>query len=47
MPTYESRCERCDETAEHETAKPQCPKCGGEKVTRAFSALYAETSKKS
>ena len=42
MPTYEYRCEQCGETfehretiAEHETAKPQCPKCGGEKVKRA------------
>ena len=49
MPTYEYRCEQCGETfeqretiAEHETAKPKCPKCGGEKVARAFSAFYAK-----
>jgi putative FmdB family regulatory protein len=54
MPTYEYRCETCNEIfeqresiAEHETAKPQCTKCGGEKVTRAFSAFYAKSSKKS
>ena len=54
MPRYEYRCEQCGETfeqretiAEHETAKPKCPKCGGEKLARAFSAFYANTSKKS
>jgi putative FmdB family regulatory protein len=54
MPTYEYRCEQCGETfeqresiAEHETAKPLCPKCGGDKVTRAFSAFYPKSSKKS
>jgi putative FmdB family regulatory protein len=54
MATYEYRCNDCGETfeqretiAEHETAKPKCPKCGGEKVARAFSAFYANTAKKS
>jgi putative FmdB family regulatory protein len=53
MPTYEFRCKQCGEIfeqretiAEHETAKPECPKCGGEKVAQAFSAFYANTSKK-
>ena len=54
MPTYEYRCEHCGETFEHretvaedEAATPKCPKCGNEKVARAFSAFYAQTSKKS
>jgi putative FmdB family regulatory protein len=54
MPTYEHRCEQCNETfeqrltiAEHEAAKATYPKCGSEKVARAFSAFYAKTSKKS
>jgi putative FmdB family regulatory protein len=54
MPTYEYRCETCDEIferreriAEHEVAEAKCPKCGSEKVIRAFSAFYAKTSKKS
>ena len=54
MPTYAYRCDTCGETferresiAEHETAKPKCPKCASEKVTRAFSAFYTKTSKKS
>jgi putative FmdB family regulatory protein len=54
MPTYEYRCGNCGEVfeqresiAEHEAAKPRCPKCGNEKVTRAYSRFYAKTSKKS
>lgn len=54
MPTYEYRCETCGETfeqqeslAEHEAARPKCPKCGGEKVARVYSRVYASTSKKS
>ena len=54
MPTYEYRCETCDETfelresiAEHEAAEPKCPKCGSEKIARAVSSFYAKTSKKS
>ena len=54
MPTYEYRCAQCGETfehqetiAEHETAKPQCPKCGEAKVAPVFSAFFAKTSKKS
>ena len=54
MPTYEYRWQRCGETfeqresiAEHEAAKPKCPKCGSEEVARAYSAFYAKTSKKS
>ena len=54
MPTYEYRCGSCGEIfeqresiAEHEAAKPKCPKCGNEKVARAYSRFYAKTSKKS
>jgi putative FmdB family regulatory protein len=54
MPTYEYRCETCGETfeqretiAEHEAAKPKCPKCGNDEVERAVSTFYAQTSKKS
>lgn len=54
MPTYEYRCEDCGETfqrmetvAEHEEAKPSCPKCGSDKVARVFSRFYAKTAKKS
>lgn len=48
MPTYEYRCNDCggifeewESIAEHDTAKPNCPKCGSEKVAKAFSAFYA------
>ena len=34
-------------TVAYDTAKPKCPKCGSEKVAKAFSAFYARTSKKS
>lgn len=54
MPTYEYRCENCGELfeqresiAEHEAAKPKCPKCDGDKVARAYSRFYAKTAKKS
>lgn len=54
MPTYEYRCEKCGERferveqlAEHEKAKPACPKCASDKVKRVVSAFYAKTSRKS
>jgi putative FmdB family regulatory protein len=54
MTTYEYRCESCGEAfeqresiAEHEAAKPKCPKCGSDEVARSVSAFYAQTSKKS
>lgn len=54
MPTYEYRCESCGElfeqresVAEHEAGKPTCPKCGGDKVARAFSRVHVKTAKKS
>ena len=54
MPTYTYHCEKCGETfervetmAEHEKAKPKCPKCESKKVTRKPSAFIAKTSRKS
>ncbi len=54
MPTYAYRCESCGETfertetiSEHETAKPACPKCGGDKVARAPTRFMVKTSRKS
>ncbi len=48
MPTYRYRCARCEETferveslAEHGTAKPRCPTCGGETAGRSWlCAVY-------
>ena len=54
MPTYEYRCRECGDrfeehqtVAEHEAAKPTCPKCQSGNVEKAVSAFYAQTSKKS
>jgi putative FmdB family regulatory protein len=54
MPTYQYRCEACGEMferaqhlAEHETAHPQCPKCGSEKVQHLPTQFMPKTSKKS
>jgi putative FmdB family regulatory protein len=54
MPTYNYRCEKCGTTfertetiSEHETAKPQCPKCGSKKVSAVPGRVYVVTSKKS
>jgi putative FmdB family regulatory protein len=54
MPTYQYRCEKCGEMfehaehlAEHETAHPHCPKCGGERVQHIPTPFVAKTSKKS
>ncbi len=54
MPTYQYRCEKCDEMfehaehlAEHETAHPNCPKCGSEKVQHVPTPFVAKTSRKS
>jgi putative FmdB family regulatory protein len=54
MPTYEYRCADCGKTftrnasmAEHDSARPACPKCGGQNVRQSFSAVYVKTSKKS
>jgi putative FmdB family regulatory protein len=54
MPTYQYRCEECgkmferaETISEHEVAKPQCPKCGSQKVTVVPGRVYVVTSKKS
>jgi putative FmdB family regulatory protein len=54
MPTYEFRCGDCGKNftqdssvAEHEAARPPCPKCGSRNVTQSLSAVYVKTSKKS
>ena len=54
MPTYAYRCEECGETFErvetifeHGTAKPQCPKCGSDKVVSVPTPFMAITGKKS
>jgi putative FmdB family regulatory protein len=54
MPTYVYRCEKCNETfeqvetmSEHSASKPQCPKCGGDKIARVPAPFIAKTTKKS
>jgi putative FmdB family regulatory protein len=54
MPTYQYRCEKCgkgfertETISEHDTATPQCPKCGSKKVSGVPSRVYVVTSKKS
>jgi putative FmdB family regulatory protein len=46
MPTYQYRCEKCGKAfertetiSEHDTAKPQCPKCGSKKVSERDTKL--------
>lgn len=54
MPTYEYRCTRCGKTferqesvAEHERARPECPKCRSSDVEPLLGTFFAKTSKKS
>ncbi|MFA3782000.1 FmdB family zinc ribbon protein [Melioribacteraceae bacterium 4301-Me] len=55
MPTYEFKCNKCNEkfsltlsVDEYLKRKTfQCPKCKGEDVKRVFSSFTAVTSKKS
>jgi putative FmdB family regulatory protein len=54
MPTYAYRCEQCGETfervetiSEHGTTKPQCLKCGSDKVVSVPTPFMAITGKKS
>ena len=54
MPTYVYRCEqwwerfeRIKTISEHEKAKPQCPKCGSDKVVSGPTPFMAITGKKS
>ena len=52
MPTYDFVCQDCKTpfevrmsiTAYSEGARPQCEKCGSEKVERTFSAVNVITS---
>jgi putative FmdB family regulatory protein len=53
MPTYEYRCNHCEEVferqqhvAENEKAHPRCPRCVSRDVQPVLSDFYAETSKK-
>jgi putative FmdB family regulatory protein len=46
MPAYQYRCDKCGEAfertetiSEHETAKPQCPKCGSKRVCDIYEEL--------
>jgi putative FmdB family regulatory protein len=54
MPTYAYRCGQCGEVfekvetiSEHGAAKPQCPKCGSDKVASVPTTFVAVTGKKS
>jgi putative FmdB family regulatory protein len=54
MPAYEYRCLECGHKfievmriSEHDTYKPQCPKCKSNKVEQIVSEFFAKTSKKS
>jgi putative FmdB family regulatory protein len=53
MPTYEYHCEACSHefttvlgVAEHNKAKPQCPRCGSQKVHQLVSTVSVKTSRK-
>ncbi len=54
MPVYEFRCRDCKKNfeivcsiSEYEREKVACPDCGGKKVERRWSRVFAVTSKKS
>jgi len=54
MATYVYRCGKCGERfeciesiAEHDSAKPKCPKCGAGHVQQVMAPVFAKTSKKS
>jgi putative FmdB family regulatory protein len=54
MPTYVYRCAKCKHqfekvmsVAEHDKARPPCPKCGGRKVEHVLAGFTAMTSRKS
>jgi putative FmdB family regulatory protein len=55
VPTYSYRCEKCgkkfevtETMAEHDVAKPRCPKCGAKKrVVAVPGRVYVVTTKKS
>lgn len=44
MPIYEYVCRDCDEQAEllvQGSQQPECPKCGGQKLTKLLSVVAA------
>jgi putative FmdB family regulatory protein len=54
MPVYEYVCRDCEKTFElsrpmsEASAKDvKCPSCGGTRIDRVYSSVYAKTSKKS
>lgn len=54
MPTYEYHCLDCGhkfsetlQLKDHETHKPQCPKCKSTRIGQLFSGFFVKTSKKS
>ncbi|MBN2032757.1 MAG: zinc ribbon domain-containing protein [Deltaproteobacteria bacterium] len=54
MPTYEFRCEKCNERftlilsiLEYEKTKFRCPKCKSIRVKQEISPFQVKTSKKS
>lgn len=54
MPTYEYRCTDCrrvfdrvQSLAEHDQARPECPKCKSKRVEQVPTTFYAKTAHKS
>jgi putative FmdB family regulatory protein len=54
MPVYEFECLDCHKTfetaqsiANFDPGKVECPHCGGKKIDRIWSRVFAVTSKKS
>jgi putative FmdB family regulatory protein len=54
MPTYEFRCQKCQETfevimsmKEHGRRQVKCPHCNSKKVVQQFTVFYAKTGRKS
>lgn len=54
MPTYDFRCEKCEESfslilsfSEHEKKKYSCPKCKSKKLKQQITSFQTVTSKKS
>jgi len=54
MPTYEYRCNKCEEVftlilsmKEHESGQAACPKCQSTEVTQQLTTFTPKTSRKS
>jgi putative FmdB family regulatory protein len=54
MPVYEYVCRDCEKTFEMKRPMTEgvatdvkCPSCGGARIDRIYSSVYAKTSKKS